>query len=138
MQTFSLSCTPTRNEFTGSFKYIISSQTCIYPICRGLSCRLTAEDVDEVDCHCRSRLTWPVLGRLLHRRTRYRNIFQQLQFVALELIPLMTSLKLHHVSLEYNDAARNTFSPADNIAVYFYILCVMVVVLANLFLSIYL
>ena len=50
----------------------------------------------------------------------------------------MTSLKLHHVSLEYNDAARNTFSPEDNIAVYFYILRVMIIVLANLFLSIYL
>ncbi|KYN11438.1 hypothetical protein ALC57_16406 [Trachymyrmex cornetzi] len=49
--TFPLSCLPTpKNEFAGSFKRLTSSQC---PICRGLSCRPTAEGVDEVDCHCR-------------------------------------------------------------------------------------
>ena len=46
-QTFSLSCSPMRNEFARSFKSITSS-----PTYRSLSCRLTAEDVDEIDCHC--------------------------------------------------------------------------------------
>ncbi|KYN18435.1 hypothetical protein ALC57_09253 [Trachymyrmex cornetzi] len=76
--TFPLSRSPTpKNEFTGSFKRLTSSQC---PTCGGLSCRPTAEGVDGVDCHCRehrrSRSTWPALGRLLHRRMRYRNIFR--------------------------------------------------------------
>jgi len=50
-QTFLLSHSPTtRNKFVGNFKRITSSQC---PICGGLSCRLTAEDMDKVDCHCR-------------------------------------------------------------------------------------
>ncbi|KYN27902.1 hypothetical protein ALC57_02693 [Trachymyrmex cornetzi] len=49
--TFPLSRSPTpKNEFTGSFKRLTSSQC---PTCGGLSCRPTAEGVDEVDCHCR-------------------------------------------------------------------------------------
>ena len=50
-QTFPLSCTPmTRNEFIGSFKCIhINSVSDT----RDLSCRSIAEDVDEVDYHCR-------------------------------------------------------------------------------------
>jgi len=50
-QTFPLSRSPmTRNEFAGSFKRITSSPC---TTCRGLSCRSTAEGVDEVDRHCR-------------------------------------------------------------------------------------
>jgi len=48
------------------------------------------------------------------------------------------SSKLHHISLEYNDAARNTFSLADNIAMYFYILCVMVIILDNFLVCLFL
>jgi len=74
IQTIPLIRTPSTNEISENLTSITSSQC---QICGRLSCRQTAEGVDEIDHHHGwSRLTWPTLDRFLHRWTWNRNVFR--------------------------------------------------------------